>query len=138
MKLRCLLVFTIYWNFTGFPDTCCLSLLRNILIDITLDTISDIKSIRVLTGFGKAHERAGEDRLIEGSILVADEETGRTMDPNYMSKNDLIKVLKDEGWDDTSMAINRFGDSKLSYGRYPTDRFDKTCFFSFLVCRKAR
>ena len=46
------------------------------VIDITLDTISDIKSIRMLTGFGKDHERAGEDRLIEGSILIAEEETG--------------------------------------------------------------
>ena len=113
--------------------------------------LKDCPSIFVAEGLimylGSGKERflkEVSDSASPGSVFIlnfmenADEETGRAMDSNYMSKNDLIKVLKDEGWDDTSIAINRFGDSKLSYGLYPTDRFDKTCFFSFLVCRKAR
>ena len=43
------------------------------VIDVTLDKVSDIKSIRMLTGFGKNHDRAGEDRLIKGKILVGEE-----------------------------------------------------------------
>jgi hypothetical protein len=39
------------------------------VIDITLDKISDIRSIRMVTGFAKDHERAGEDRLIQGTIM---------------------------------------------------------------------
>ena len=43
------------------------------VIDVILNKISDIKSVRMLTGFGKDHDRAGEDRLIKGNLLVGTE-----------------------------------------------------------------
>ena len=65
-----------------------------------------------------------------------DEVEGRQMDPTYMSLQDLKNVLTTEGWDSNSFEVNRFGDDVLNYGRFPNDKFDKSTYFSFLVCRK--
>ena len=63
------------------------------VIDIVLNTTQNIKSIRMLTGFGKDHERAGEDRLIQGSILIG-EEPRISMTHPKRNKNTCVKFQK--------------------------------------------
>jgi len=77
-----------------------------------------------------------------GSVLILNfiehpnEDEGRQMDPTYMSLKDTKDVLIKEGWDETSFQVNRFGDGVLNYGRFPNNRFERSTYFSFLVCKK--
>ena len=63
------------------------------IIDITLDKISNIKSIRMVTGFGKDHERAGEDRLIQGAIMIGLESrfSSESTDNSILNKRTCVK-----------------------------------------------
>lgn len=67
------------------------------VIDVILDKISDIKSIRLLTGFGKDHDRAGEDRLIKGSILIGEESSlfeNENRNKGNQQKNKKVSCVK--------------------------------------------
>ena len=63
------------------------------IIDITLDKISNIKGIRMVTGFGKDHERAGEDRLIQGAIMTGLESriSSESTDNSVLNKHTCVK-----------------------------------------------
>ena len=70
------------------------------IIDVTLNKTADIESIRMLTGFGKDHNRASEDRLLKGHILISEEssllEDDSSKDRNHRthSKRSCVKFHK--------------------------------------------
>ena len=55
--------------------------------------------------------------------------------PAALGQEEAKKVLGDEGWKD--LAFFRFGEDKLSFDRFPNDKFEPVASFSFLTCVKA-
>mmetsp|Transcript_2496 Transcript_2496/g.4533 ORF Transcript_2496/g.4533 Transcript_2496/m.4533 type:complete len:284 (-) Transcript_2496:352-1203(-) len=53
-----------------------------------------------------------------------------------LSVEEIMQTLPGLGWD--QLQFSRFGDEKLSFGRFPTDKFEPQESFSFCVCTKVR
>mmetsp|Transcript_21569 Transcript_21569/g.60711 ORF Transcript_21569/g.60711 Transcript_21569/m.60711 type:complete len:288 (+) Transcript_21569:69-932(+) len=53
---------------------------------------------------------------------------------NALSVEEATRELSRHGWRDLQFSM--FGDEKLSYDRFPTDRFKPSPSFSFCVCTK--
>merc|ERR1712188_343124 len=53
---------------------------------------------------------------------------------NALTVEEAKTALGEGGW--SSLEFNKFGDSVLNYGRFPTDRFGPHASFSFVVCMK--
>lgn len=51
-----------------------------------------------------------------------------------LSTAEATSILEECGWN--NLLFSRFGDETLNYGRYPTDRFEPSASFSFVVCSK--
>jgi len=51
-----------------------------------------------------------------------------------LSVDEATRTLTELGWGE--LEFSKFGDEKLNFGRFPTDRFKPTACFSFLVCKK--
>jgi len=106
-------------------------------------TIFVAEGLIMYLGAGKSRFlKEVSDAAAPGSVLIlnfmqhSDDEEGRKMDPTYMSLEDLKSAMVNEGWDENSFQVNRFGDEVLNYGRFPNDKFQKSYSFSFLVSHK--
>jgi len=53
-----------------------------------------------------------------------------------LTKEEAIRELTSHGWE--NLEFSHFGDDKLNFGRFPTDRFKPKTAFSFCVCTKGK
>lgn len=51
-----------------------------------------------------------------------------------LSVEEIMQTLPGLGWE--QLQFSRFGDERLSFGRFPADKFKPQASFSFLVCTK--
>jgi len=70
-----------------------------------------------------------------GSVFVLQfmEDVERSS-PAALGVAEATKVLGEGGWEQLQFA--KFGDEKLNFGRFPTERFPPSASFSFLTCVK--
>jgi len=74
-----------------------------------------------------------------GSVLVLQFLGGSDVETdlgsfNMLSVDKAERLLTDAGW--AQLEFSRFGDERLNFGRFPTQRFEPTPYFSFVVCVK--
>jgi len=53
---------------------------------------------------------------------------------NALTMEEATSTLTELGWG--NLEFSKFGDEKLNFGRFPTDKFQPSSSFSFLVCKK--
>jgi methyltransferase (TIGR00027 family) len=53
---------------------------------------------------------------------------------NALSVEEAARELTTHGW--LELQFSMFGDEKLNFGRYPTEKFQPSASFSFCVCKK--
>mmetsp|Transcript_64892 Transcript_64892/g.156852 ORF Transcript_64892/g.156852 Transcript_64892/m.156852 type:complete len:286 (+) Transcript_64892:72-929(+) len=75
-----------------------------------------------------------------GSVLVlqfldASESAAAAAMGAGMSAAEAAAALEGRGWEQLEFA--RFGDERLSFGRFPAERFRPSALFSFVVCVKS-
>lgn len=56
--------------------------------------------------------------------------------PACLSTNDATSALEKGGWGE--LVFSKFGDETLNYGRFPTNKYEPSARFSFVVCKKIR
>lgn len=113
---------------------------------------SSVPSLFIAEGLIMYLGAAGKFKLISdvsavaapGSVLVlqfmdASKQAAAKANPaaleNALSVEDATEQLTKHGWID--LEFSQFGDEKLNYGRYASERFEPSASFSFCVCRKA-
>ena len=69
----------------------------------------------------------------EGSVFILNF-LHREGDDNTLGEAEATATLTELGWAD--LEFSKYGDERLNFGRFPTDKFEPSAAFSFVVCRK--